>query len=89
MDYFERETCVRGYHEYKTIWAAAIGEELECRREPTNTFDPCAVDGTVVGHLPRKESRAYSLFIRRGGQIKCLIIGVRSRSSSGSRSLAL
>ena len=33
--YFERDTCIRGYHEYKAIWAA-VGEELECRREPTN-----------------------------------------------------
>ena len=30
-------TCrVRGYHVYKDIWAAAIGEELVCGREPTN-----------------------------------------------------
>ena len=34
--YFERDTCVHGYHEYKAIWAAALAEELECRREPTN-----------------------------------------------------
>ena len=31
-----RWTSVRGYHEYKAIWAAAVAEELECRREPTN-----------------------------------------------------
>ena len=28
--------CVRGYHVYKDIWAAAIGEVLVCSREPTN-----------------------------------------------------
>ena len=28
--YFERDTCVHGYHECKAIWAAAVGEELEC-----------------------------------------------------------
>ena len=28
--------CVRGYHVYKDIWAATIGEVLACSREPTN-----------------------------------------------------
>ena len=28
--------CVRGYHVYKDIWAAAIGEVLVCSQEPTN-----------------------------------------------------
>ena len=34
----EKETacCVRGYHVYKDIWAAAIREVLECSREQTN-----------------------------------------------------
>ena len=27
--YFKRDTFVRGYHEYKAIWAAAVGEESE------------------------------------------------------------
>ena len=31
---------VRGYHD---IWAAAIGEELVCGREPTNMADRYAV----------------------------------------------
>ena len=35
--------CVRGYHVYKDIWAAAIGEELVCGREPTNMADRYAV----------------------------------------------
>ena len=28
--------CVRGYHVYKDIWAAAIREVLVCSQEPTN-----------------------------------------------------
>ena len=28
--------CVRGYHVYKDIWAAAIWEVLLCSTEPTN-----------------------------------------------------
>ena len=31
-----RWLVVRGYHIYKDIWAAAIGEVLVCSREPTN-----------------------------------------------------
>ena len=32
----EMACCVRGYHVYKDMWAAAIGEVLVCNREPTN-----------------------------------------------------
>ena len=34
-------------------------------------------DGATVGHLPRKISMLYSLFICRGGNIVCKIIGTR------------
>jgi len=32
----EMACCVRGYHVYKDIWAAAIWEVLVCSTEPTN-----------------------------------------------------
>ena len=32
----EMACCVRGYHVYKDIWAAAIREVLVCSTEPTN-----------------------------------------------------
>ena len=32
----EMACCVSGYHVYKDIWAAAIGEVHACSREPTN-----------------------------------------------------
>ena len=32
----EMPCCVRGYHVYKEVREAAIGEVLECHREPTN-----------------------------------------------------
>ena len=35
----EMTCCVRGYHVYKDIWAAAIGEVLVCSREPANVAD--------------------------------------------------
>ena len=37
MEGFERDSCICGYHVYKEIWQAAVGEELECDRERRNT----------------------------------------------------
>ena len=39
------------------IWEAAIGEELNCKREPSNSIDRYAVvvvSDTVASHLPKK-----------------------------------
>ncbi len=52
------ESCVRGHHVFKTTWTPTIGEELDCKREHSNTFDPYAVAvkrrNAFVGHIPRK-----------------------------------
>ena len=37
------EAMIRGYHEYKSIWEAEMGEILACIREPSNVHDPYAV----------------------------------------------
>ena len=37
--YFKVEAIVRGYHQYKEIWDAHVGEELECQRENGNPHD--------------------------------------------------
>ena len=72
---------VRGYHIYKDIWDALIGEELSCEREGANYADPFAVaiikDDNIVGHVPRKISTVCSLFLRRGGSILCRVTGSR------------
>ena len=52
-------SVIRGYHEYKDTWAAVVGEELSCKREPTNRENRFAVavtkaDSTIVGHVPRR-----------------------------------
>ncbi len=51
---FSVETMVRGYHTYKDIWTAVVGEELPCQRERANPRDPFAVavlkDEAIVGH---------------------------------------
>ena len=68
---FTVEAMVRGYHTYKDIWAASLGEELPCQREPSNRSDRFAVavlkTRTVVGHLPRKISSICSLYLRKSG----------------------
>ena len=87
LEIFEKECCVRGYHEYQAIWDAAIDEELPCEHEVHNTMDHYAVavvkDGQIVGHLPKKISRICSLFLRRGGggTITIKVTGHRRYSS--------
>ena len=67
------ESCVRGYHAYKDIWEASVGEELQCQREIGNRADPFAVavikSGQTVGHIPRRISSVCSFFLRRSGVI--------------------
>ena len=65
MEVCERNSCVFGYHIYKDIWDAVIGEELLCEREPDNRSDRYAVAIKKDGIIPRKISRACSLFLRR------------------------
>ena len=84
MDTLEIECCIRGYHVYQDVWEAAIDEELVCRPERSNGHDRYAVavmkNDLVVGHLPSKFSRLYTLFIRRGGVILCRVAGRRRYS---------
>ena len=62
-----------------------IGEVLVCERESGNAEDVYAVavlqSTSIVGHLPRKDSRKFSLFLRRGGSISCEVTGHRQYSA--------
>ena len=79
------EAMIRGYHEYKSIWEAEMGEILACIREPSNVHDPYAVavvkSSIIVGHVPRKFSSICSIFIRKGGTISCQVSGGRRYSA--------
>ena len=79
------ETVIRGYHIYKEIWAASIGEVLLCARETANVHDPYAVAvirrSITVGHVPRALSAVCSLFIRRSGEITCQVTGSKKYST--------
>ncbi len=83
------ETCVRGYHVYKADWTPVLGEIMNCEREPDNRKDRYAVavkrEGETVGHLPKKYSRIFSLFLRRGGLISCTVTGTRRYSADLSQ----
>ena len=85
METFQKESRVREYRVYKEHWEAEIGEELECQRERRNGADAYTVavvrEGTVVGHVPRRISRVCSLFIIRGGVIRCCVTDRRRYSS--------
>lgn len=84
-DEWERACCVRGYHIYRNVWQAVVGEVLDCVREPQNSSDRYAIavkkDQTTIGHLPRKLSRLCSLFMRRGGTIQCRVTGHKRYSA--------
>ena len=72
------------------IWNNPItGEELQCYQELGNSHDPYAVtvkkfiaeEQKVTGQVPRHISAICSLFIRRGGDIRCQVTGDRRYAS--------
>ena len=79
------EAMIRDYHVYSDVWSAVVDEELACKREPFNAFDPFAVavvkGDTTVGHIPRKIPSICSLFLRRNGTILSRDTGARRYSA--------
>ena len=60
---------VRGYHVYKDLWTAVVGEGLQCGRESGNFRDPFAV-------AVKKNSDMLAMF--QGGfllSVPCFYIG--------------
>ena len=71
------ESCVRGHHVYKQVWAPFIGEELVCKKENGNEHDPYAVavmqrSTIIVGQVPTKMSAACYLFSIENTQQSCV-----------------
>ena len=62
----ERECYVRGYHVYIDVWDAAIGEELDCQREPSNANDRYAVAVVDGSDDERGPAGSGSSPLRRG-----------------------
>ena len=73
--------AVRGFHVYKDIWEVAVGETVVCVLEPGNFHDRNVIavgkDGKIFGHLPRKVSHVYAVFLKIGGTICCTVTGTR------------
>ena len=71
MEEFERVCCIRGYHVYRHIWEAHVGENLVCERQPNNETDRYAVsvkqDGTIIGHMNHAAFFHSSLLLRLHG----------------------
>ena len=40
---FEKWSCVRGYHVYKNVWAAAFSKKFLCKRGRNKRYDIYAV----------------------------------------------
>ena len=86
MQDYRTDCCIRGYHIYRDIWVAVIGEVLECEREPTNTKDRNAVaitkkwdyNWTLTKELFKS---LFAFFFRRGGSIRCEVTGGRRYSA--------
>jgi len=57
---FTIESCVRGYHVYKDIWEASVGEQLPCQCENGNRADP--FDVVVVKRWAHTTKDIFSLF---------------------------
>ena len=76
---------MRGYHVYKDVWKAPIGEVLVCRKEEGNVHDPYCVavinrHEVTVRHVPREISAVCSLFLDHQGTISSEIISRRKHS---------
>ena len=72
IDQFEVSSVIRGHHVYKHNWSPFNGKELTCLGEEGNDKNRYTVavtkSGTgVVGHVPRRISAAYALFLQKGG----------------------
>lgn len=76
------ESVIHGHHIFKEIWTPQDGEILELQQEPSNYHDAYAValvknHSTIVGHVPKENSRTFWYFINRSGRIYCEVTGKR------------
>ncbi len=51
---FSVEAMVRGYHAYKDIWTAVVGEELPCQRERARQPSGPVRCGSAEGRSDRR-----------------------------------
>ena len=85
MSTYTVETIVRGYHVYRAVWEAAVGQVLPCQQERSNTHGPYAVvvvdRGVIVVHVLLAISSVCYLFLTRNDTITCEVTGARQYST--------
>ena len=83
-DSYSFDSAARGYHVYRRIWNARIGEQLQSTREDGNSEDKFAIaltkDDVTIGHVPREQSRILWHFLSHGGKLTAEVSGRRRRS---------
>ena len=83
-DVYSFESAARGYHFYRSVWNARIGEQLQATQDDDNTEDRFAValtkNNQTVGHVPREQSRILWYFLSHGGKLTAEVTGRRKRS---------
>ena len=69
---------MRGYHIYGDIWSPNVGDILNCEQESGNPNDLYAIaiknGASVIGHVPRRLSATFLLFLRLSGTKLQIII---------------
>ena len=90
MESYSIHTSVRGYHFYKDVWEAALGQLLHCQREPGDIHDLYAmavvetgVATRIVAYVPRAISSVCYFFLGKSGSITCKVTGSRQVNEFG------
>ena len=64
---FIYDSCIRGYHKYKSIGDASVGDILCCSCKIDNPYNDYVVTviqrEVTVDHIPRYMSQGFSLFL--------------------------
>ena len=90
---FKIACASRGFHVYRELWKAKLGQKLQIDQEISNIHDPFAIslgakivgkltDNEIVGHIAREISRFYHYFINYGGKLEARVTCTKYRPSS-------
>ena len=66
---YVKNSYLKGHHVSKHYWTLTNRETFVCKREPEKAINAFTVAVIIVGHIPRKISEAFSLFLHRNGSI--------------------
>ena len=84
QDVYSFESASRGFHVYRRVWNARVGERLQAKQEDSNNEDRYAValtkDNLTVGHVPQEQSSILWYFLSHGGKLTAKVTGRHRRS---------